>query len=175
MKIAVTDACIFIDLIELDLVSTFFQLHVELHTTVDVINELYSDQKQLLQAYEVVNKLYVHNLDAGDFSKMGSIPFPRGLSHQDKSVIYLALTLKNAIVLSSDKLVRIFAEKQGLECHGLLWIIDELVDQDLVYKDLAASILQRLVSSNSMYSTPTVRKEVDNRVQAWRRKNDPTR
>lgn len=45
MKIAVTDACIFIDLIELDLVSPFFQLPVELHSTIDVINELYSDQK----------------------------------------------------------------------------------------------------------------------------------
>ena len=43
MKLAVTDACIFIDLIELDLVSAFFQLHMELHTTVDVINELYSE------------------------------------------------------------------------------------------------------------------------------------
>ena len=41
MKIAVTDACIFIDLIELDLVQPFFQLRVELHTTIDVINELF--------------------------------------------------------------------------------------------------------------------------------------
>ena len=43
MKIAVTDACIFTDLIELDLVSPFFQLHVELHTTIDVVNELFTD------------------------------------------------------------------------------------------------------------------------------------
>src|SRR5690606_4856018 len=99
MKIAVTDACIFIDLIELDLVSSFFQLHVEIHTTVDVINELFNDQKQILQAYEAVHKLNVHNLDERDFSEMGKIPFPKGLSHQDKSVVYLALTLENAIVL----------------------------------------------------------------------------
>src|SRR5690606_18075130 len=85
MWIAVTDACIFIDLIELDLVSSLFQLHVELHTTVDVINELFSDQKQILQAYEAVNKLYVHNLDERGFSEMEKIPFPKGLSHQDKS------------------------------------------------------------------------------------------
>ncbi len=34
MKIAVMDACIFIDLIELDLISDFFQLELQLHTKV---------------------------------------------------------------------------------------------------------------------------------------------
>ncbi len=33
MRVAVTDACIFIDLIELDLVASFFKLDVELKTT----------------------------------------------------------------------------------------------------------------------------------------------
>lgn len=41
MKVAITDACIFIDLIELDIVTEFFQLKIELHTTVAVMNELY--------------------------------------------------------------------------------------------------------------------------------------
>lgn len=169
MKIAVTDACIFIDLIELDLASSFFQLHVELHTTVDVINELFSDQKKILQAYEAVNKLYVHNLGEGAFSEMEKIPFPKGLSHQDKSVVYMALTLENTIVLSSDKLVRRFAEKQGLEYHGLLWIIDELVNQGVIHKDLAGPILQKLLSINTMYNNPTIQKEVDRRIHEWRR------
>lgn len=142
---------------------------MELHTTVDVINELFNDQKQILQAYEAVNKLYVHNLDDGDFPKMGSIPFPRGLSHQDKSVIYLALTLGNAIVLSSDKLVRTFAEKQGLEFHGLLWIIEELVDQGLIDKDLAVLIFEQLPSINIMYNTPLIQKEMHNRSKDWKK------
>lgn len=167
MKIAVADACIFIDLIELDLVSTFFQLHMELHTTVDVINELYSDQKQILQAYEAVNKLYVHNLDERDFPEMEKIPFPKGFSHQDKSVVYLALTLDNAIVLSSDKLVRNFAEKQGLDYHGLIWIIDELVDQGLIDKDLAVLIIKKLPSINIMYNTTLIQKEMHNRCNDW--------
>lgn len=76
MKIAVTDACIFIDLIELDLVQPFFQLRVELHTTIDVINELFPEQKQILPAYEAANKLYIHNLGEWDFSEMEKIPFP---------------------------------------------------------------------------------------------------
>ena len=41
MRIAVTDACIFIDLIELDLILDFFRLDLELHTTVEVKNALF--------------------------------------------------------------------------------------------------------------------------------------
>jgi hypothetical protein len=41
MRVAVTDACIFIDLIELEMITSFFQLDLERHTSVAVINELY--------------------------------------------------------------------------------------------------------------------------------------
>jgi hypothetical protein len=37
MKVVVTDACIFIDVIELQLTSRFFNLDVEIHTTADVL------------------------------------------------------------------------------------------------------------------------------------------
>jgi len=79
MKVAVTDACIFIDLIELDIISLFFKLEIEMHTTVAVINELFQEQKQVLEAYQAVGKLQVHNLMEVDFLEMKKIPFPRGL------------------------------------------------------------------------------------------------
>jgi len=56
-RIAVTDACIFIDLIELQIVTPFFQLcntplQLEIHTTLEVLDELYPEQQQILKAYE---------------------------------------------------------------------------------------------------------------------------
>ncbi len=48
MKLAITDACIFIDLIELRLTSEFFKLPIEIHTSLDVYNELYPEQKEIL-------------------------------------------------------------------------------------------------------------------------------
>lgn len=77
-----------------------------------------------LQANEAVNKLYIHNLGEGNFSEMEKIPFPKGLSHQDKSVVYVALKVGNAIVLSSDKLVRSFAP---------WWIILEKWNKEIGY------------------------------------------
>jgi len=62
IKIAITDACIFIDLYDLELISSFFSLEIETHTTSAVLFELYSEQQQILKAYQSVDKLIVHNL-----------------------------------------------------------------------------------------------------------------
>lgn len=167
MKVAVTDACIFIDLIELDLVASFFKLDIQLHTTVDVVNELFPEQKQLLKAYESGKLLTIHNLEEKDFNEMAKIPFPKGLSQEDKTVIYLALFLNKALVISSDKLVRSFAANQSLECHGLIWIFDELVRQEVISKEVGASMLTNLLSLNQMYNGALIKKEVDKRIRKW--------
>lgn len=54
MKIAITDACIFIDIIELRLTSEFFSLPIEIHTSPDVYYELNPVQQDLLKAYQIL-------------------------------------------------------------------------------------------------------------------------
>jgi predicted nucleic acid-binding protein len=167
MRVAVTDACIFIDLIELDLISVFFQLDVEMHTSVSVMNELYQDQKQILEAYQDVGKLKVHNLQEGDFLEMGKISFPRGLSIQDRTVIYLAKKLGSALVISSDKLVRDFASSQGLPFHGIFWILDQVMDGSLLSKSKVMSILSQMPNVNSLYQGVFMKKEIEKREKVW--------
>lgn len=167
MRIAVTDACIFIDLIELEVISGFFKLNIELHTTVDVVNELFPEQRQILKAYQSGDKLTIHNLGTEAIMEMRSIPFPRGLSQEDRTVIYLALQLEGAIVLSSDKLVRDFADQQSLNFHGLFWIFDKLVDENILSKEIAASKIKKLLTTNIMYTGTAMKKEVDKRIKAW--------
>ncbi|MCR9080958.1 MAG: hypothetical protein NXH89_00945 [Cyclobacteriaceae bacterium] len=150
MRVAVTDACIFIDL--------------ELHTTVAVINELYPEQKQILEAYESVGKLYVHNLKDNDFQEMRLIAFPRGLSQEDRSVIYLAKKLGGAIVISSDKLVRDFAGKLNLPYHGIFWIWDQLVTTGLIPKPEALDVLKKMPKINLLYQVAAMKKEIERRI-----------
>lgn len=165
MRVAVTDACIFIDLIELDMITAFFQLDIDLHTTVAVINELFQEQKQVLEAYQSVGKLHVHNLDDADFQEMIKIPFPRGLSQEDRSVIYLAKKLGGAIVISSDKLVRDFASKLNLPYHGIFWVLDQLLSQGLIDKSAALQILTEMPKINSMYQGTLMNKEIEKRIR----------
>jgi predicted nucleic acid-binding protein len=164
MRIAVTDACIFIDLIEMDLISVFFKLDLELHTTVEVMNELFLEQSQILEAYQQAGKLIVHNLNEEDFLKLDTLALPKGLSPEDKSVIYIAKFLKNGIVISSDNLVRKCAAHHNLKCHGLLWVIDRMVSQSVCSKSMVSASLKKLIALNKMYATGKLRVEIEDRI-----------
>ncbi|MCF1752356.1 PIN domain-containing protein [Mariniradius sediminis] len=168
MRVAVTDACIFIDLIELDMITSFFQLDLELHTTVAVINELYPEQKQILEAYGSVGKLYVHNLKDDDYQEMKQISFPRGLSQEDRSVLYLAGKLGGAIVISSDRIVRDFAGRLQLPYHGIFWILDQIVASELISKAKAREILSDMPKVNAMYEATLLKNEVETRMAKWK-------
>jgi predicted nucleic acid-binding protein len=150
MNIAVTDACIFIDIHNLKLTPSFFSLPLEIHSTVDVLNELYDEHKQFLQAFVSVGKLILHSLSEKDRQVVSAGNFPSGLSEADKSAIYIAANM-NAILLSTDKLVRQYAKRENIECHGMLWIFETLVDSDVLPAAHAAEKMTELISSNMMY------------------------
>lgn len=167
MRIAVTDACIFIDLLELTMVSPFFSLNLEVHTTTDVMSELYQEQQEILKAYQTVGKLMVHNLTSEDLLAIQAADYPKALSQQDKSVIHLATQLE-AMLLSSDGVVRKYAQKSAIETHGIFWVFDQLVDQRLLAKDSAISKLSQLMNGNLMYRNNTqLRREADLRIKRW--------
>ena len=105
MNVAVTDACIFIDLIELRLLSHFFGLDLNVITTTDVFNELYPEQQELLRAYSSVGKLSIHNILPEEWAEIALEKYPKSLSDSDKTVLFLAKKM-DAMVLSSDKTVR---------------------------------------------------------------------
>ena len=88
IKIAVTDACIFIDLHDLGLTKSFFNLDIDVHTTSAVLYELYYEQQQILHAYQSVNRLTVHNLQEQDFIEIYTKNYPKSLSETDKSVLH---------------------------------------------------------------------------------------
>jgi predicted nucleic acid-binding protein len=167
MKIAITDACIFIDLIELQLSSQFFGLKIEIHTSLDVFNELFIDQQELLKAYQSVGKLIIHNLTEEERIKIQTNTFPRSLSDVDKSVIFLAET-HNVMILSSDKIIRNYAKAQAIEYHGMLWIFDKLVECNLISKPDAILKIQQLVENNIVYrNNMELITEIANRIKKW--------
>ncbi|MEM9673992.1 MAG: hypothetical protein ACFB15_20730 [Cyclobacteriaceae bacterium] len=167
LRLAVTDACIFIDLLDLDLTSSFFGLDLEVHTTREVMDELFSGQQEILKAYQTVGKLTVHNLASDDLLAIQATNYPKALSQQDKSVIHLANQI-DAVILSSDGAVRKYAQRAGLEIHGIFWIFDQLVDQQLLDKQVAITKLNNLMDGNLMYrNNPQLQKEANLRIRKW--------
>ena len=137
MKIAITDACVFIDLYDLNLTNLLFSLELDIHTTLDVFNELYSHQQDILSAFHSVGKLTIHNISAEDRINIQKQNYPKALSENDKTVLFIAEKI-HAIILSSDKAVRNYANKKSIEYHGMLWIFDKLVEALLLDTSIAA-------------------------------------
>lgn len=145
----------------------FFQLDIYIHTTTSVYFELYSEQQQVLKAYQSVDRLIVHNLKGEDFLQIQSEPYPKSLSETDKSVLHVANKL-NACVLSSDKTVRNCAKNKYIEYHGMIWIFDKLIEANILSKKDAADKLQQLVATNFIFQNnkPLV-DEIQKRLKLW--------
>jgi hypothetical protein len=170
MKIAITDACIFIDLYELELSTEFFSLPLEIHTSLDVFNELFPQQQQVLKAFQSLGKLSVHNITMEDRMRIFSVTYPKGLSDNDKTVLYLAEKLQ-AIVLSSDKTVRNYAKRASIEYQGMLWIFDSLLESAAIKHADACAKLNKLILTNIVYQNNTeLLSEMNRRLKLWANK-----
>ncbi|CAN5115887.1 hypothetical protein BH09BAC3_BH09BAC3_38200 [soil metagenome] len=168
MKIVVTDACIFIDVINLNLTAKFFGLELDIHTTADVINELYPEQKRILEGYESSKKITVHVLTGEEQLALMEQDHPKALTPEDLSVIFIAQKLGDATVLSSDKPLRKYAKKLSVEYHGMLWIVDQLVNSGGIPKPEAIAKLNAWIKSNLIYrDNAEIKTEVDNRIKTW--------
>lgn len=167
MKLAVTDACIFIELYELELNEAFFKLELEIHTSIDVLNELYIEQRRVLKAFESVGKLIVHSISEQDRLIIYSSAYPKSLSNADKTVLFIA-EREEAMVLSSDKTVRSFRKSNSIEYHGMLWIFDQLISSEIIEPSIAILKLRDLISSNIIYQySQELQKEMSLRIKKW--------
>lgn len=168
VKIAVTDANIFIDLYDLGLTNSFFNLELEIHTTSAVLFELHTEQKEILQAYLSVGRLEVHNLQEQDFTEIYNKKYPKSLSEADKSVLHIANKI-NACVLSSDKTLRNCAQNNSIEYHGMIWIFDKFVETLTLTPKEAKIKLNQLVASNFLFrNNQKLAEEIENRFKIWK-------
>lgn len=169
MKVAVTDANIFIDLINLKLIQSFFEFDFEAHTSLDVLEELYDHQKEVLLAYQGAKKLTVHNLSPEDIDEMHAFTKSNKLSDADKSVIYLAHKEK-AMLLSSDGPARKIAKEKNIETHGLVWLFDEFVQHKIISPKVACTKINELLETNRRYKEDKrMIEEFEKRLTKWQK------
>jgi predicted nucleic acid-binding protein len=168
MKIAVTDANIFIDLIHLQWLPVFFRLPVHIHTTAEVAGQLNDEQAALLQPFILAQSLKIYSFSASELQAIHEMLLPRGLEMADKTVIYLAQQLQ-AQVLSGDGLLRKVCAKNGLEVNGIIWIFDNLLRHQIIIEANAVEKMELLLSVNSRLPFEECRE----RIKSWQNKKEP--
>jgi hypothetical protein len=163
IRLAVTDANIFIDLIILGLVEHLFGLQMGIHTTREVFDQLTPAHKNKLIVYLGSGALVVYNFSANELADIGTLDCPAGLEPADQTVFYNATRL-GCMVISGDNKLRKFCEKKGLEVHDLVWVFDQIVDLQVIPRNIAVEKLEKLISYNDRLPL----EEIMKRIRKWR-------
>lgn len=162
MKLTITDANIFIDLFELDLIDYLFSIGLDVHTSQDVLEELFDEQIEILTKFVKVGTLKILILTPPDYAEIAKMKVNRGFSEADKTLLFLC-EKHNMLLLSGEKLMRSHCNKHNLEIHGILWLLDEFLKAGCINHTLAFSSLSELLIFNPRLPL----KECNRRLGAW--------
>lgn len=165
MTIVVNDACLLIDLIDIDLFDQFLRLDLQAHITLSVLSELEGDE-YYKPIQESINrgKLKLNKLTADDQSEIEHLMYKHSsrLSEPDCSCLYLAQKM-NATILTCERLLTQTAKSIGIDVHGSLWVLDQLIYSSIIPKKIAHRKLVELMSINNRLP----KKECEKRLKQW--------
>jgi hypothetical protein len=159
--IAITDANIFIDLIESDVIAYLFQIDYEIHTTLEVYNQLNTGQLLILEKHK--QSLKIIQFTSDDLEAINQLQFPAGLEFADRSVFYYAMQL-DGFVLSGDGKLRNHCKKHCLVVKGTIWVFDQIFIKNLMLPSDLAKKLEKLLEINSRLPI----KECRDRINEWK-------
>lgn len=159
-NILINDSCIIFDLVDLELLQEFFQLEYSFYTTPQVIGEFKDDG----QNSEIEQFIHQNTLKVDPYGALELIQnlydVNSGLSFADCSMLELAIRV-NGILLTSDKTLRKISRKNNLETRGILWIIVELIEKNIISPQLAIIKLESYHNFNLRIPRNEIRELID--------------
>lgn len=164
MKIAVKDANVFIDMELMGIFDLWVQLGIQTLTSSLIALELETGNHGEALAYIATKHITVLNPPLASIEAL--YRSEKGLSPQDASVLQIAME-NDAILLTGDKTLRIAAEVRQVECHGSIWILDQLVRRDILPGTVAAEKLRSLISSSVAGIRYLPRRAAEAHIAKW--------
>ena len=144
-RIAVKDANVFIDLESMGILDLWFQLGYETLTSSFIADELRKGSHSQSLAYIESGHILCVTLELIDFYPLYEELEESGLSAADVSVLHLAVS-REALLLTGDGRLRTESSARRIEYHGSLWILEQLVEEEILEPIIAAQKLEYLQS-----------------------------
>jgi len=150
MTLIITDTNVFFDIISIGALPEFFSLDYEICTTVFVIHEIrQSDQQEAIEFFIRAKELTLIEFDSEEINKIEEFKTSKNFKGiTDKSVLWKSLKM-NCPLLTGDRKLRTEAENQGIEVHGTIWVIERLVEKNLIEMAKGIHLLETLKQVNS--------------------------
>lgn len=165
-KVAVKDANVFIDLEVMGILDLWFQLEIETITSTLVVQEL--EEGRHFQALAYVESERIASLSSPLEPVFALRERYTGISVTDASVLHLAIE-HHALLLTGDQKLRTVAEAQTVECHGSIWVLDQLVKEKKLLGPVAAEKLFALLALTGKRKRFLPRKSAEEHISRWRR------
>ena len=149
MKLIITDSSVFFDIIKIQLLPEFFALDFEICTTDFVKGEiLESEQREQIEMFIQSHKLIVFELSEQEIQEIVNFKTKRSFKTLiDKTVLWKAKQLKCPL-LTGDAKLKNEAIEQGVIVHGSLWVIQIMVESNVIAASAGIEYLQKLKISN---------------------------
>lgn len=165
MIIVVNDACLLIDLIDIDLFDEFLKLKLQAHITSSVLTELEADEyeKPVMESIRR-GTLSLYKISADDQSDIIELMRKHSsrLSEPDCSCLYLAKKI-NATILTCERLLTKTAKSINVDVHGSLWVFDQSIESSIITEQIAYNKLVKLMAFNDRLP----KKECEKRLKQW--------
>ena len=165
MIAAVQDANVLIDLLNAGLLEVSSRLGMAFHVVDVVVDEVTEeDQCRKLDAAISNGWLAVDGLDEAEAELAASFQVESApISFQDAASLSLAQSL-GAILLTGDRPLRALAQKHSTTTHGVLWLLDSLVNAALLDPSAAAAALETMLAKGARLPAD----ECARRLAVWR-------
>lgn len=167
-KIVLNDTNIIIDLMSVNLFDSLFHLPWEVHIT-DMVKEELTHERQHTLVEKAIGRrcLLVDSFTGEEIGEIHErheqISQRANLSVCDCSVWY-ASEKHGYTVLTGDKKLRKVVEECGIEAHGILYVIQAMVDEQLISPSEAINMLKRLQAFNQRLP----KNDIDIYVNKWK-------
>jgi len=161
MKLLINDANILIDIIHLEIIDKFVELKYKLFTTDFVLEELNDSQKRQIEILDKIELIVTSNIN--DYFGINELlENSSGLSFEDCSIWYYSKKMDGILVTGDGKL-RKTAIKDGIEVRGIIYIFDQMLEQELISFDEAIEKIELLYKINNRLP----KQEIKKRKEFW--------
>ena len=149
MKLIITDISVLFDLYRLEILPEFFALKAEISTTSFVYNDIVLVNKVIeFEIYKRSQKLKVIMLTDEEQDAVNQFSTKRNLkSLPDKTMLWKSIQL-NCALLTCERKLKLEAKEHGVEVHDSIWVIEKLVEENILDKSKAITLLEQLKTVN---------------------------
>ncbi|MEN0108776.1 MAG: type II toxin-antitoxin system VapC family toxin [Pseudomonas sp.] len=159
-RVYISDANILIDFRNAGLLEALFALPIELCCSDFVIHELKGFSRPELERLG----LLVETIDGPGISRLFALRIQHNNSSlADVSCYFLAQETGRPL-LTGDGRLRRQALQDGIEVHGALWLLDQLLAAGMLTPDGAADALDRMMALGARFPAA----DCQSRLQTWR-------